>query len=166
MTWRPYFRLAQAGREPELEPEHKLQPKLIEVTLMGFNVNNLGNTRFLKKEDCGDGIDITMDNLTEEDISGEGEPPKKKWILRFKEADVKPLVLNVKNAKTIARMFNDETGKSWPGKRIQAFHDPDVDFAGKVIGGIRVRKPATASTPAPAETDLSAETDFSDDIPF
>ena len=57
-------------------------------------------------------------------------------------------------------MFDDETGDTWPGKQIELYNDPDVDFAGKIIGGIRIRPPVTASAPAPAETD------FSDDIPY
>ena len=46
---------------------------------MPFNVNSLGNSRFLKKEDCGDGLLATMESLTEENVSPEGEKPKMKW---------------------------------------------------------------------------------------
>ena len=63
-----------------------------------------------------------------------------KWCLTFEE-DINPMVLNSTNAKAIAKIAGSEETEDWPGTKIVLFNDPTVEWAGKPIGGIRIRPP-------------------------
>lgn len=138
------------------------------------HINQIKKSNFLKKEDCGNGILVTITQCTEENVAKEGAPQELKWCLHFQEVD-KPMVLNSTNAQIIASICQDEDTDGWVGKKIVLFSDPNISFGGKLVGGIRARaprqpKPATASatarkpTPPPAEDANLQPQD--DDIPF
>jgi len=114
------------------------------------SINDIKSSRFLKKEDVGDGALVTVKSLSQENISKEGADAEYKWVLHFDEFD-KPLVLNSTNAQIIANItgFSDNIEEKWVGASIVLYNDPNVSFGGKLTGGIRVRKPKTK-----AEKDL------------
>ncbi len=121
-----------------------------------MHIGQLRESSFLKKEDCGQqGILVTMDGVRQENVAKEGAPQELKWCLYLKEAE-KPVVLNSTNAQLIAQIAKSEETDNWPGHKIVLYHDPSVSFAGKIVGGIRVRAPrgraaaAVAANPAPA----------------
>lgn len=64
----------------------------------------------------------------------------RKGVLRFREA-VKPLILNVTNSKTIAKLYGRDAD-GWIGKRIALYFDPNVRFGRELVGGVRVKAPA------------------------
>jgi hypothetical protein len=141
-----------------------------------MNINQLKESKFLKKEDAGRGILVTITHLTQENVAKEGAEQEMKWCLHFKETD-KPLVLNSTNAQIIAGIIKNEDTDNWAGHKIVLYHDPNVSFAGKVMGGVRVRaprlpKPASVpapSMPAPVPTPAAAPCDENgevDDVPF
>jgi hypothetical protein len=117
------------------------------------NINDLKDSKFLTKDDVGNGILVTIDHYELLDVSLENEPVKEKWCLYFKEAD-KPFVLNITNGNLIAAITGSEDFDDWVGKQIVLFNDVTVQFAGKVTGGIRVR---ASKRQQPIEND---------DIPF
>jgi hypothetical protein len=108
------------------------------------SVADLKSSKFLKKEDVGVGALVTIRKLTQENIAKEGAPEELKWCLHFDEFD-KPLVLNSTNGQVVGKItgVEDEIEVGWIGKRIVLFDDPNVSFAGKITGGIRVRAPKT-----------------------
>lgn len=64
----------------------------------------------------------------------------RKGVLRFREG-VKPLILNVTNGKTIAKLYGKDAD-GWIGKRIALYFDPNVRFGRELVGGVRVKAPA------------------------
>ncbi|MDA9981521.1 hypothetical protein N9H39_02045 [Gammaproteobacteria bacterium] len=131
---------------------------------MSFNIRSkVRKSNYMKKEDCGgpgEGIVVTIERVEEKRIDPTDEDTS--IVVNFKEEGVKPLILNIANTDSIIGIAGGETDADFVGTTVECFHEPNVYYAGKLVGGIRIRKPATASTPAPAP----AETDFSDDIPF
>lgn len=109
-----------------------------------MNINQLSESKYLKKEDVQPPITVTISGLTNENLAQDGQPPENKYILQFKEA-VKPLVLNMTNAQLIAHVCGSEETDDWVGKQITLYNDPSVSFAGKLTGGIRVQVVAQAA---------------------
>lgn len=108
------------------------------------NIAQLRESKFLKKEDCGNGILLTIREVFQQNVAKEGAPEELKWCVAFDETD-KPLVLNSGNAQMIAQITGSDETEAWTGHKIVAYNEPSVMYAGKVIGGIRVRAPRTAA---------------------
>lgn len=141
-----------------------------------MNINQLKESKFLKKEDAGAGILVTITEVTQENVAKEGAEEELKWCIHFKETG-KPMVLNSTNGQLIAQITKQDDTDNWTGHKIVLYNDPSVSFGGKVMGGIRVRapripKPAAAPAPAPAKAaPATAPCDDSgevagDDVPF
>ena len=113
------------------------------------HINEMRESRFLKKEDCGAGILVTIRDIQQVNIAKEGAPEELKWCL-FMDEQEKPCVLNSTNNQLIARALGSEQTDDWIGKKIVLYADPNVSFAGKLIGGIRARAPRSARAGAPA----------------
>jgi hypothetical protein len=130
--------------------------------------SEMRDSKFLKQTDVGDGALLTVVGCSQHNVAMQGADPEMKWCLSFSESD-KPLVLNSTNIQLCERIFGSDNTDDWVGKKIVLYTDPNVSFAGKVVGGIRVRAPKTA-TPAPAGTakpTLPSEPDLTaDQIPF
>lgn len=85
---------------------------------------------------------------------------KQRIQLSFTKTE-KQLTLNATNARTIAKIHGQSID-SWTGKKVELYVDPTVQYAGKMVGGIKVR-PADGwgkSHPAPSEREAG------DDLPF
>lgn len=142
-----------------------------------MHINQLKESNFLKKEDCGNGILVTIKAVSQENVAKSGAPEELKWCVHFGELE-KPMVLNNTNAQLIAQIARSEETDHWTGVKVVLFHDPSVSYGGKVIGGIRVRAPrgkaaqqqnAPAPTrpaplPVPTEDPISGPDD--DSVPF
>lgn len=131
--------------------------------------SEMRESKFLKKEDVGRGMLLTITGCIRKNVAKEGADAELKWCLTFQEED-KPLVLNAINIQLIEAITESDDTDYWVGKRIVAYTDPTVSFGGKVVGGIRVRKPkATAPPPAPPKHQPVADYDDSiegDDVGF
>jgi len=122
-------------------------------------------SKFLKKEDVGRGVLGTITRVERVNVAVEGSDPEYKWAMYFKELD-KPLILNVTNIHACADTFGSDDTDEWLNKSIVLYDDPNVAFAGKRTGGIRLRAPkpgAVKDQQAEAEAEKPA---FDDDIPF
>ena len=104
-----------------------------------MHIDELKNSRFLKKEDCDPQIRVTVDRVDKRNVAELGEKPEFKWCLFFRDG-IKPMVLNSTNGQLIARIFGSKNSDDWIGKEIEIYHDPNVTFGGELVGGIRVRK--------------------------
>ena len=111
-----------------------------------MNISELKDSKFLRKEDCGRGILVTIDGVSQENIAKEGAPEELKWVMYFRELD-KPLVLNSTNGQILAKITGSEESDDWNGTEVVLFHDPNVSFGGKLVGGIRVRAPRKPGRP-------------------
>jgi hypothetical protein len=138
-----------------------------------MNISQLRDSKFLKKEDCGKGILLTIDRIEQTNVAMNDQPEELKHILCFQE-DVKPMILNTTNATLIATVTGSDETDDWHGHQIVAYNDPTVMNRGKVTGGIRVRAPKkqapkpAAPAPAPARPAPAAAPalEVDDDIPF
>lgn len=125
-----------------------------------MHISGLKNSNFLKKEDCDPPILVRIDHVSQENVAKEGAPQELKWALHLQEVE-KPMVLNSTNGQLIARITGSEETDEWTGQRIVLYHDPNVSFGGKLIGGIRVRAPKPG-----AQTKPVREPEDSDECPF
>ena len=53
--------------------------------------------------------------------------------------DDQKVVLNKENTRTLIEIFGTDETDEWVGRTFEAYHDPSVRFAGKKVGGLRVR---------------------------
>ena len=128
-------------------------------------ISEMRESKFLKKEDVGAGMLMTVEAVEQHNVAKEGAEHEMKWCMTFLESD-KPLVLNSTNIQVCAKVFNSEDTDEWTGKKIVLYTDPNVSYAGKVVGGIRVRAPKVhkSATPAPVPEPVMDIDDS--DIPF
>lgn len=99
----------------------------------------VSDPKFLGEADLAGQPEIvaTISSTTLEKVRN-GSGTSEKTVVNFVE-NVKPLVLNVTNSKTIAKLAGTPMVEQWVGTRIQLYYDPRVKFAGDMVGGVRVR---------------------------
>src|SRR5690242_5099601 len=102
------------------------------ATQLLMNINSLKERKFLTKEDCGKGILVTIDVVTQENVAREGAPEELKHCLNFKE-ELRPMVLNMTNARLIAGIIGSEETDKWAGCKIVLYCDPTVSYSGKIV---------------------------------
>lgn len=115
------------------------------------SINDLKKSNFLTRHDCGRGVLATIRGYEQVNVAKEGAPEDTKYALTFDELE-KPLVLNSTNGQIIAQITKSDDFDGWIGKQIVLYDEPNISFAGKLVGGIRVRAPriaAPASVPPP-----------------
>ncbi|MCR4342113.1 MAG: hypothetical protein NUW01_19730 [Gemmatimonadaceae bacterium] len=135
-------------------------------------VSEMRESKFLKKEDVGTGALLTVESIDQHNVAKEGADPEMKWCMSFAECE-KPLALNSTNIQRCQNIFGSDDTDDWTGHKIVLYSDPNVSFQGKLVGGIRVRAPKTA-TKAAAVSKLAKkplpepepEMVEADDIPF
>lgn len=128
--------------------------------------SEMRESKFLKQGDVSAPVLWTVEGLEKHNVAKEGAEPEHKWCLTFKECD-KPLVLNSTNIQLCERIFGSDDTDHWMGKKVVLYVDPNVSYAGKVVGGIRVRAPKVkpgAAAPTPPPPPVEDLTD--DEIPF
>lgn len=128
--------------------------------------NDIKQSRFMTKDDVGeDGCICTIERFEKVNAAPSGEDPDYKWSMHVTGTDVtgqplKPLILNSTNWAAIERGYGKDASQ-WVGKRIKTYNDPNVSYAGRLTGGVRVRVPS--GTVAPGRTPRS-EDDINRDL--
>jgi hypothetical protein len=125
-----------------------------------MKVSQMIPSKYLKQADVEAPTKVTIVSLKHENVARDDEAPEKKWTMLFKEFPDKPLVLNRINLSRLADAHGDETD-NWPGKQMWIYVDEDVEFGGKVVGGLRLKK-IKAAAPKP---ELAVDP-LDEDIPF
>lgn len=113
------------------------------------HISQMKDSKFLKKEDCGRGILVTVKSVHEENVAKEGASPEMKWCITFHEQE-KPMILNSTNAQIIANITGSDVTEGWTGKKIVLYSEPNITYGGKLVGGIRARAPRN-QPPAPSQ---------------
>ncbi len=107
-----------------------------------MNVNkDLKNSRFVTGADCDPPIKVTISHVEQMNVAPADQKPEPRWVVHFKEPDVKPLVLNTTNGQMISKITGSDESDGWTGAEIVLYFDPNVSFGGKLVGGIRIRAP-------------------------
>lgn len=127
-----------------------------------MKLNEAIESKYLKQEDIGDEeVVVTIQAYKKENVARDDEPPKYKIALKFKEF-AKPMVCNPTNLRRIAKALQSDDLDLWKDQQVVLFVDPDVEFGGKVTGGLRIR----ASRKGGPTVTRRADDDFSDEDPF
>lgn len=116
-------------------------------------------SKFLKKEDVDPPKLVTIKALRQANVAMDDQPEEMKWTVLFKELE-KPMVLNSTNIQLLTKALGTDETDEWVGKQVVVYNDPNVSFAGKITGGVRIRAPKKKQEAA-ATTE-----DFDDDMPF
>lgn len=127
-----------------------------------MNLNEMLDTKYLQGSQFADAPQVvTIQGFKKTNMAKDGEEPKYRWLLKFKELE-KPMVCNKTNLQRLAKIFASENTDNWISKPVELFFDENVEFGGKIVGGLRVRK-ANGAKIQPAGESVG---DLSDDIPW
>ena len=130
-------------------------------------IGEMIESKYLKQSDVADDTVVTVEKVGKANVAREGDDPEYKWLVRFAEFK-KPMVLNSTNIKRLAKACQSEDTDDWTGKQVILYVDPDVEFAGNVVGGLRIR---AAKKETPIRQQMPKQNggkfdDMADDIPF
>jgi hypothetical protein len=135
-------------------------------------VSEIKESKFLKKEHVGNGVLATISGVVKKNVAREDATPELKWCLLFTEID-RPLVLNSTNLSACEQIAGSDDTDHWVGTRVVLYTDPNISYAGKLVGGIRIRRPKTSSVatapplpPMRPAAEPPAGDEFDDPIPF
>jgi hypothetical protein len=95
---------------------------------------------YLKQSDVTIPVVWTITDVQERLIAVPGKKPKPKLVLFF-DGNSKGLVLNMSNGNTLFDMTGQEDPEEWLGTQVELYVDDSVNYAGKRVGGVRLRKP-------------------------
>jgi hypothetical protein len=146
-----------------------------------MKLDDMLESKYLKQSDVQDETIVTCVGVKRANMAKEDEEPEYRWIVKWQEF-AKPMVINATNIKRLFKYLGDDTDQ-WKGGNVILYVDPDIEFGGKVVGGLRVKeyrkqaKPATgpiakveamkrASQPQESENPAAGVDQFEDDIPF
>lgn len=102
-----------------------------------MKIGDMIESKYLKQSDVDDETTVTVQGLKKVNVARDDEDPDYKWTIKFAEFP-KPMVLNVTNLKRMAKALGDDTD-DWIGNQVILFVDPDIEFGGNVVGGLRVK---------------------------
>lgn len=130
-------------------------------------IGEMIESKYLKQSDVDDEILVTVEKVGRANVAREGDEPEYKWLIRFKEFK-KPMVLNATNIKRLAKACESDDSEEWIGKQAVLYVDPDVEFGGNVVGGLRIQAKAKAHgvRQEPSKTTGGKFDDMEEDIPF
>lgn len=97
------------------------------------------NPDYLGAYSIEDGRDIigTIKSVKVEQVTGTGGKKEECLVCRFVE-NIKPMILNKTNCKTISKIYKTPDTDNWVGKRIQIFATT-TKLAGEVVECLRIR---------------------------
>lgn len=98
------------------------------------NPNYLGSYAFENNQDMVCTIKIVRNEV----VTGEGGRKEECTVCYFVE-NVKPMILNKTNMKTISKVAGSPFIEDWSGHKIQIYVDPKVRFGKEITGGLRIR---------------------------
>ena len=137
-----------------------------------MKISSIYRSKYLRADDSGDEPVTYLVSKFSQELLGEAEGEKVlKGVLHFRGVD-RPLVLNVTNARAIARVYGDDTD-TWTGRPVTLFV-ADVQFKADIVRAIRISvpkpKPAAPArsakpqpTPPPADPAGYVDPDDADD---
>ena len=107
-----------------------------------MNVTDLfPSSKFLKSEDveaAGGEITLTVSKVERKEYEDEGKK-EVKGVLSFSD-DERQLSLNVTNTNVLVAMYGgQDIDKTWVGKKVTLYVDPNVKYGTKIVKGLRIR---------------------------
>lgn len=126
----------------------------------------VSDPKFLGEADFEKGQEIaaTISMTTSDEVTSE-RGKEQKTVLNFAE-NIKPLILNATNSKTIVKLTGQKEVQNWKGARVQIYYDPTIKFGREIVGGVRIRPFAPKAAPKPTGDPIKCEMCQSDIKPF
>lgn len=135
-----------------------------------MKISDMIESRYLKQSDVEQPTTVIIESLKKVNVGRDDEDPEYRWTIKFREF-TKPMVANVTNLKRLAKALGDDSD-GWLGKQVQIYVDPDVEYGGNVVGGLRLRGPSRpAASKRTAKDDAyldeaNRKFDDANDVPF
>jgi hypothetical protein len=85
----------------------------------------------------GKDLVVTIKSVQKEKVTGADGKKEECMVMRFQE-NVKPMIVNSTNAKTIQKLYKTPYIEEWAGRKIQLFVD-NVKAFGDVVEALRIR---------------------------
>lgn len=86
----------------------------------------------------GQDLIATIKTVGNENVVGTDGKKEECMVMHFAERDVKPMILNSTNAKTIAKLLKTPYVENWSGRKIQIY-TAEVKAFGEVVDALRIR---------------------------
>ena len=99
------------------------------------NVDYLGSYALDGEND----LILTIDFVRQEQVTGNNGKKEQCIVAHFKERDVKPMILNRTNCKTITKVVGTPYLEDWSGHQIAIYVDT-TRLAGEVVECLRIRQ--------------------------
>lgn len=115
------------------------------------NPNYLGVYALEDKKD----IIVTIKSVKREMVTGEGGKKEECTVAYFTE-NVKPMILNATNSKTITKIYGTPYIEEWTNKKIQIYADM-VSVKGEMVEALRIRAYEPKTVQAKKCSDCSTE---------
>ena len=141
--------------------------RLYEQTRTSMKIGDMIESKYLKQSDVDEETIVTVQGLKKVNVARDDEDPEYRWTVKFAEFP-KPMVLNVTNLKRMAKALGDDTD-DWINGQVILYVDPDIEFGGNVVGGLRIKGLRKAPTKPRARSDDDfnrAMDEPRDDVPF
>lgn len=119
-----------------------------------MKIGDMIESKYLKQSDVDDETVVTVQALKKVNVARDDEDPDYKWTVKFHEFP-KPMVVNVTNLKRLAKALGDDTD-DWLGNSVVLYVDPDIEFGGNVVGGLRIKAVKHPAGKAKAAIDTDA----------
>jgi hypothetical protein len=100
-------------------------------------------SRWLSKDDVTSPVVATIDDVRMETIPGD-RADEERAVMHFAGGILKALILNATNWTACEDAYGGDTD-DWRGKPVELYIDPGVMYAGKRVGGVRLRAPKKES---------------------
>jgi len=115
-----------------------------------MKISDMTESKYLKQSDVPEETLVTVRKLTKVNVAREDEDPEYRWTVSFAEFG-KPMVLNATNIKRMGKALGDDTDE-WINGQVVVFVDPDVEYAGATVGGLRIRAAKSKVQARPARS--------------
>ena len=133
-----------------------------------MKIGDMIESKYLKQSDVDDETPVTVRGLKKVNVARDDEDPEYRWTVKFDEF-AKPMVLNVTNLKRMAKALGDDTDE-WINGKVILYVDPDIEFGGNVVGGLRIKSiPRKAAKKPMTDDDFNRAMDDgrdAADVPF
>ena len=110
------------------------------------DARKFGGGNYLRQEDVPEPRLVTIAKVDQAVFEDSGKE-REKLVVDFEELG-RRLVVNSINNRRLQRACGHHETDNWTGKQVVIFVDPDVEMGGRVVGGLRVRKPSQKETEA------------------
>lgn len=118
-------------------------------------------SKYLKADNLGTTRPVgTIATVGFEEV-GTGDKQESKLVVTWREPGLRPMVLNMINAETIAEIAGTDDFEQWPGTRVQLYATK-TEFQGKRVPCIRLEAPPAKPRKAAPEPEDVPEGDYAE----